>query len=74
MYIKVSAVPGAKKEKVSILKNGGLKIEVREQALQNLANTRIIELVARHHKVPTRSVRMISGHRSRSKVFSVDIT
>ena len=73
MYAKVSAVPGAKKEKVSVLKNGTLKVEVREQALQNLANKRITELVALHYRVPTNMVHMLSGHRSRNKLFSVDI-
>lgn len=72
MYIKVKATPGAKKESVLQKSTDTLEIKVREPAERNLANRRILELVARHFGVTTGKVRMVSGHHSQSKILSVD--
>ena len=49
------------------------EISVREAAERNLANGRVLELVARHFKLPVGKVRIISGHHSPSKILSVDV-
>lgn len=49
------------------------EVSVRELAERNLANRRIIELVARRFKLPVGKVRIISGHHSPSKILSVDV-
>ena len=72
MYISARVVVGAKKESVEVVGKGRLKIAVKEPAAQNLANRRVLALVARHLKLPTNKVRLVSGHRSPSKIFSVD--
>ncbi len=72
MYISVRVLAGAKEEKVELLANDRLKIVVKQPAKQNLANRRVLELVARHFALPAAKVRLISGHRSPSKIFSVD--
>jgi len=72
MYIRVKAIPGSKKESVKVLKPDHLQVSVKEPAERNLANTRIRELVAKHCGVPEAKVKMLSGHQSRSKMFSVD--
>lgn len=64
--------PGAKKELVKEESEGRLRIQVRERAERNLANTRVRELVAQHYHVSIGAVRMISGHHSHSKMFSID--
>ena len=71
MYISVRVVAGAKKEGIEELAKGRLKISVKLPAKQNLANRRVRELLAAHLKLPLASVRLISGHTSPSKIFSV---
>ena len=72
MYIKVFVTPGAKKEKVEEGKGGVLEVSVREPAQRNLANTRVRELIAGRFHVPPSAVRILSGHRSPRKLFSID--
>lgn len=71
MYIHVRVVVGARKEKVEEVGAQRLKIAVREPAEQNRANRRVIELVAKHLGVPAGRIRLIHGHQSPSKLFSV---
>lgn len=59
-------------EKLEVLPRGRLKVWVKAPAERNLANTRVRELVAAHLRVPLAHVRLISGHTSPSKLFSVD--
>ena len=70
--IKVRATSGAKRESVRATAADTLAISVKEKAERNAANTRIIELVATHFSVPTKKVRMMKGHHSPSKTFSID--
>jgi uncharacterized protein YggU (UPF0235/DUF167 family) len=71
MYVSVRVLAKAKKEMVEELKGGRLKISVKETAERNLANRRVLELVARHFKLPEDKVRLISGHTRPSKIFAV---
>lgn len=73
MYIKVHAVAGSKKEEIILEKQDHFKIFVREKAKQNMANKRILEIVAREYKIKPAQVRIVSGHHSPSKLLSVDI-
>ncbi|MCC2631256.1 MAG: hypothetical protein K0S38_1065 [Candidatus Paceibacter sp.] len=73
MYIKIRATPKAKVEKFVQKSKDHFEISVKEIAERNLANKRIVELVALHFKVPTGKVRIINGHHSPSKILSVDI-
>lgn len=70
MYIKVFVTPSAKREKVE-KKGETLAIAVREPATQNLANTRVREVIAMRFKVPVGKVRVLTGHRSRAKMISI---
>ncbi|MAZ56664.1 hypothetical protein CL653_02645 [bacterium] len=72
MYVKVRVYPGAKKEEVREVGENRLEIKVREPAERNLANTRIKELLAERYKEPIKKVRLISGHQSPSKMFSIN--
>lgn len=71
MYIRVNAIAGAKKESVKEIGENRLEISVREPAERNMANKRIAELVAAHCGVPPKAVRLINGHRSPHKLFSI---
>ena len=76
MYIRVHVTPGAKKETITQKSNTEGRpeytITIREQAERNLANTRVRELIARECKAPIGKVRIISGHRSPTKIISVE--
>lgn len=71
MYIKVRVLAGAKAEKFEAVSKDHFKAAVKEPAKQNLANHRVMELVAMYFKIPAKQVRIISGHRSPSKIFSI---
>lgn len=73
MYIKVRVVTGAREETFSQKTDDHFDIKVREKAERNLANKRVLELVARHYQIPVGKVRIINGHQSPSKILSVDI-
>ena len=73
MYIKVRVFPKSKKEEVVEMDSTHFEIKVKEPAERNLANARVREIVAERLKVPMGKVRIISGHRSLSKILSVDI-
>lgn len=72
MYISVRVVAGAKQERIETLPKGRLKVWVKAPAKQNLANIRVCELVAEHLQVSLAHTRLISGHTSPSKMFSID--
>jgi uncharacterized protein YggU (UPF0235/DUF167 family) len=71
MYIRVRVQAGAKNEAITLKKEGWYAVAVREPAERNLANTRVRELLAAELSVPVSAVRLIGGHTSPSKVFSI---
>jgi uncharacterized protein YggU (UPF0235/DUF167 family) len=74
MYVRVTVVPGAKRERVSKVKDTEFHITVREPAERNMANTRIRELIAHEFGVSVAKVRLLTGHRSSTKIVDVDCT
>lgn len=71
MYIKVKVTPGAKKELFRPVSEDSFVVSVREPAERNRANARVRELVGEYFGVSSGKVRLVSGHRSPSKIFSV---
>lgn len=74
MYVKVHAIPDAKKEIIEKENDTIYQISVKEPAERNLANGRIRELLCAEFGLERGKVRMISGHRSPNKIFSVDLS
>lgn len=72
MYIRVHAVPNAKKEKVIREDETTFTIAVKEPASQNFANKRIREILAHEMGVLPAQITLLTGHRSSSKMYSVD--
>ena len=72
MYIKVKVIADAKKEKFEQNGDELFEISVKEPAKQNMANRRIQELIARHFGIIKGKVKIISGHRSPSKIISIN--
>ena len=71
MYIKVFVTPNAKRERVGE-KGEILAISVREPAAGNRANTRVREIIAMRVGKPLGKVRILTGHRSRAKMISIN--
>jgi uncharacterized protein YggU (UPF0235/DUF167 family) len=71
MYIRVSVSARAKREVFKKVKNDSFLASVKEPPEQNQANRRVLELVAGHFGILPKQIRIISGHHSPSKIFSV---
>jgi len=71
--IKVTVTAGAKKESIIEMDPKALAICVREKTERNEANKRMIELVADHFGVHPRCISIMTGHRARSKILTVDL-
>lgn len=71
MHIKVRVRANARKKEFEALSAASFKISVREKAEGNAANRRVVELIARHFKVPIKMVRIVKGHHAPSKILTV---
>lgn len=71
--MRVHVVPDAKKEKVTKESETVFQIMVKEPAERNLANKRVTALVAEQFGVAAGKVRMVTGHRSPTKMFDVEV-
>jgi uncharacterized protein YggU (UPF0235/DUF167 family) len=71
MYIRVEAKPKSKKESVIQTDEKTYTISVKEPAQRNLANERIRELLAEELGVSKGKIKLISGHRSPRKIFTI---
>ncbi|OGI58011.1 hypothetical protein A3F19_00205 [Candidatus Nomurabacteria bacterium RIFCSPHIGHO2_12_FULL_37_29] len=71
-YIHVAVTVGAKDESFERKSKDHFRISVKEKAERNMANIRVLELVARHFKVSKNKVRIVNGHHHPSKLIVVD--
>jgi uncharacterized protein (TIGR00251 family) len=69
--LAVRVIPRAKHSEVGGERAGRLLVRTTAPALDGRANTAVCEQVAAHLGVPTRNVRIESGHRSRDKVLRI---
>jgi len=72
MYIHVKVTAGAGKEAFRKKSADHFEASVREKAARNMANGRVLELVAAHFGVPVSKVRIVNGHRHPSKLLIVE--
>lgn len=73
MYIHVKVKAGMKKESFVQKTEDSFEVSVKEKAERNMANTRVLEIIASHFKVPKNKVRIVNGHRSPSKLLVLDL-
>lgn len=71
MEVRVRVKTGTKKEGVTLLRDGRLEVVVREKPEAGKANERVVELVAEHFKVAGKSVRILRGQTTPTKLLSV---
>jgi len=72
IYIRIKVTAGARKESFFNKSKDHFEISVKEKAERNIANTRVLELVAYHFKVPVSKARIINSHQHPSKLLMVD--
>ncbi len=71
-YIHVKVLAGMKKESLKQKSEDHFEISVKEKAEQNMANKRVLEIVAEHFKIAKNKVRIINGHHSPSKLLIIE--
>lgn len=71
-YIHVKVTAGVGKESFKKVSEDHFEISVREKAERNMANKRVLELVAGHFKVSINKVRIVNGHRHPSKLLAIE--
>ncbi|MGM0759878.1 MAG: DUF167 domain-containing protein [Thermodesulfobacteriota bacterium] len=73
ILIHVWVQPGAKKNEVSGQYQGCLKIRLQARPVDNKANQELVAFLAAILEVKTRQVRLVSGHKNRKKIVSVQM-
>ncbi len=69
MYLKIKVFVDSRNERVEKLSDEEWRVWTKKPAEQNLANSRVLELL--HEEFPNEPIRMVSGHHSPSKIFSI---
>jgi len=72
MYIKAIVTAGVKKENFTVVLSDYFKISVKEKAEKNMANKKIIELLASYFNVSKSKIRIINGHHHPHKLLVVN--
>ena len=72
MYIHVTVTAGMKKESLKKKNEDHFEISVKEKAERNMANNRVLELVAEYFKISKNKVRIVNGHRHPSKLLVIE--
>ena len=71
MLIKVKANVSSKEDKVIKKSEDNFEVFVKVDAQRNVANKRIIELLAEYFNLPQHRVRMIKGFKESNKIFNI---
>ena len=71
-YIHAKVVANARKEIITKKNEDHFEIWVKEKAERNMANNKVLELVAKHFKIPVSKVRIVNGHHHPSKLLIVE--
>ncbi|MEM7816863.1 MAG: DUF167 domain-containing protein [Candidatus Aenigmatarchaeota archaeon] len=71
MLIKVKVFPNSKKEEIIQNSNDSFFIKVKEKAEKNLANKRVVEILANHFKVPAFKIKLTKGSKQPNKIFEI---
>ena len=71
-YVHVKVIAGAGRESFKQKSKDHFEISVKEKAERNLANDRVIELLAKHYNLPKGKIRIVNGHHSPTKLLIVE--
>jgi uncharacterized protein (TIGR00251 family) len=71
MRVNIKVHARSKRESVTVLPDGSLKVEVKAPPVEGAANEAICELLAEHYKVHKRDVKVILGSTNNKKVVEI---
>lgn len=71
MKITVTVKPNSKKEIVEELPDGTYVVRVNVPPIEGKANERVVELLSEHFRQPKSLITLISGQKSKKKIFSI---
>lgn len=72
MYVRVHVKPNSRKERIRKEDETTWYIDIKEPPEQNLANRRIQEILALQYGVSITQIHIVTGHRSSSKIYTVE--
>ena len=70
--LRFHVVPNAKSDMVVGEHGGAIKVKLRAPALEGKANAALIRFLADLLKVPSRTIVVLRGHKSRDKVIRIE--
>ncbi|MDD5606122.1 MAG: DUF167 domain-containing protein [Patescibacteria group bacterium] len=71
MRVNVVAVPKSSRNAIEKLAEGSYKIWVTALPIRGRANEAVGEILAKEFEVPKSMVKLVSGHRTKKKVFEI---
>ena len=72
IYIRVKVEARDKKEEIKQISEDHFEIKVKEKAERNMANKKVLEIVADYFQIPKGKVRIVNGHQSPSKLLVLE--
>jgi uncharacterized protein (TIGR00251 family) len=72
LILELHVQPGAARSEFAGKHGERIKVRIAAPAVDDKANAALIEFLAAHYGVPRRSVRIVSGLRSRRKRVAID--
>ena len=73
MYIRVKVMAGSRKESLKKIKEDSFEIKIKEKSENNLANKRVLELLALYFNVTINAISIKSGHHKPQKLIIIRI-
>lgn len=73
MKISLKVKPNSRENSVKELENGIFEVKVSVPPEKGKANERVIELVAKHLKIPKTKIEIISGLSSKQKIMEINL-
>jgi uncharacterized protein len=72
VILQLHVQPGASRSEFAGRHGDRIKVRLAARAIDGKANDALIEFLASHYRVPQRSVRILSGLKSRQKRVQID--
>jgi uncharacterized protein (TIGR00251 family) len=72
VILELHVQPGASRSEFAGRHGERIKVRLAAPAVEGKANEALIDFLSRHFKVPRRSVRILSGLKSRQKRVEID--
>jgi uncharacterized protein (TIGR00251 family) len=69
--LSLKVIPNAARSEIIVEENGDLKVKVQAPPEDGKANKAVIQLLAKHFRVPKNRIRIIAGQKSSQKIIEV---